>query len=192
MLEAIKNILKRFRTAAIFIISIITFNILILSDKNNSIDDRLYSFSKLILLSAPVAFIMDIIGGWFTDNSEFSTYVIACILINMVIGGIRHRKTFSWIQLLIKTGLMFLVLVAVYAGLEMMLKIARDNIITELFRIALQISTLMYPLSKAFKNIFILTNGEHPPAWVMKRFYKFHKDGDLEALFKNKEDENLN
>ena len=186
-MDKLKKLFSRFKIAIIFTTSTILFNIFILSDKDNPLDERLYSFLKLVLLSGPIAFILSLMGNWFTDNKEFSTYVIACIIINMILGTIRHFKKFSWIILLIKTGIMFLVLVAVYAGLEMMLKIARDNIITEIFRIALQVSTLMYPLSKAFKSTFIITNGEYPPEWVMRKFYKFHEDGDITELFKVKD-----
>lgn len=174
----------------------ISYDILVLANEESSKIDRLISFLKVLFASAPIVFVINLIAGWFKGNQEFSTYVIACILLNMIFGIIRHYKRFSWLYLLRKTGLMFLVLVVVYGGLEMMLKIAKDNIITETFRIALQVSTLMYPLSKVFKNVFILTNGEYPPEWVMKRFYKFNQDGDLTDLFgkgtENKNSENLN
>lgn len=82
---------------------------------------------------------------------------------------------------------MLLVLVLVYAGLEMMLKVARENVVTEVFRIALQVSTLMYPVSKMGKSIFIITKGEYPPEWLMRKFYNFNKTGDLNNLFNKQE-----
>lgn len=50
------------------------------------------------------------------------------------------------------------------------------------FRVVLQMTTLIYPLSKILKNIFIISKGEHPPEWIMKRIYNFQENGDLSAF----------
>jgi hypothetical protein len=172
----------------------LVYNLLVLADEQSNYLDRVIAFFKILFASSPAIFLFNIIGGWFNSNKEFSTYVILCILINMAVGGWRHhigKKGFSWWELLKKTGLMFLVLLAVYTVLEMILKIAKENIVTETFRVALQVSTLMYPGSKLFKSVFILTKGEYPPEWIMARFYKFNKDGDLLDLFNKKAEDKL-
>lgn len=180
-------------TKLIKVFNSIKWDLLILSDEQNPNIERLVSMIKLICLSSPLVFISDLLGAWFTrDNQVFSTFVIACIMFNMLLGGIRHSRkmSFSWLTLLAKTGLMFLVLVVVYAGLEMVLMIAKDNIVTELFRIILQMSTLLYPLSKTFKSVYILTQGEYPPKWLMEKLYNFEKNGSLDQFLniKDKED----
>lgn len=78
---------------------------------------------------------------------------------------------------------MISVLLITYVGLEMILIVARKNMVTDAFRVALQVATLMYPLSKVFKNVYILTNGEYPPEWLMKKIYNFNKKGDLKDFF---------
>ena len=58
-----------------------------------------------------------------------------------------------------------------------------DNFISEGFGTIIQISTLLYPTSKALKNLFILSNNQFPPAFIMERLYNFEKTGNLKDLF---------
>lgn len=98
------------------------------------------------------------------------------------------KKTFSWLVLIVKTGAMILVTFVTYMILELILIVAGSNILTEGFRAALQVATLLYPASKILKNIFILSNGEYPPEWVMKKLHDFQKNGDLSEFLKQKKE----
>ena len=44
--------------------------------------------------------------------------------------------------------------------------------------------TLFFPASKGIKSIFIISNGEYPPKWMMKKVYNYENDGDLNELFR--------
>ncbi len=43
--------------------------------------------------------------------------------------------------------------------------------------------TLMYPVSKIVKNVFVLTGGKYPPKWIMKALYNYEKSGKLKDFF---------
>ena len=81
----------------------------------------------------------------------------------------------------------FIVIIG-YVMLEMLRYTAGDNLAGEIFRILIQISTLLFPISKVLKNIFILSKGKYPPKFFMQRLYNFEKTGDLKDLF-DKDDE---
>ena len=75
------------------------------------------------------------------------------------------------------------ILFLAYTMLEMLRRTIGDNFISEGFGIIIQISTLLYPTSKALKNLFILSNKQFPPAFIMERLYNFEKTGNLKDLF---------
>jgi hypothetical protein len=61
-------------------------------------------------------------------------------------------KTFSWEEFIIKNCVMILTLLPKYMLLESVVLIVGQNIVAEGFRATIQISTLLYPSSKAFKK----------------------------------------
>jgi hypothetical protein len=103
----------------------------------------------------------------------------------MVVGAIFHNKmgTFNWVELFKKNILMWVVLIVVYAMLEMLRLTAGNNFVGESFKILIQVLTLLYPVSKVLKNIYILSNKQFPPAFIMDKIYNFEKNGDLNELF---------
>ena len=44
---------------------------------------------------------------------------------------------------------------------------------------------------KPLKNIFILSEGEHPPKWLMQRIYNFQNNGDLKEFMSLKKPEKV-
>jgi hypothetical protein len=56
--------------------------------------------------------------------------------------------------------------------------------VAEGFRVTIQISTLLYPTSKALKNLYIISNKEFPPGFIMEKLYKFEQTGDVAELYK--------
>lgn len=143
---------------------------------------------------APIAFFMDWIRAWFADNGQFFLFMCTALIVNMIVGIWFHLKfkTFNFKEFLLKNAEMMGVMVIVYIMLEMMRYTAGENLAGEVFRILIQILTLMYPTSKVMKNIFIISNGRHPPKFIMYRLYNFEKYGDLEGFFKTKKDEKDN
>lgn len=141
---------------------------------------------------APIAFFMDWIKAWFQSNGQFFLFVCVALIVNMAVGIWFHMKykSFKFREFLLKNAEMMGVMIIVYIMLEMMRYTAGENLAGEIFRVFIQILTLMYPTSKVMKNIFIISNGRHPPKFIMHRLYNFEKYGDLEGFFKTKKDEN--
>lgn len=84
------------------------------------------------------------------------------------------------------------VIVGVYIMLDMLRYTAGNNIAGEIFKVLIQVTTLLYPTSKVLKNIFIMTGGKYPPKFLMDKLYNFEKSGDLSEFFKTKkENENI-
>ena len=146
---------------------------------------------KLILTFSPIAFILDSFGFWFDKNSMFFSFIIYTLIINMVVGGWYHvkLKSFEWKEFFIKNITMWVVIILAYPVLEFMRLLAGENIAGEIFKVTIQIATILYPASKILKNVYILSNKQYPPSFIMDKIYKFEKDGNIKDLF-NKENEN--
>lgn len=150
--------------------------------------EKVFVVIKLLAAFGPIAFLLDTISMWFQNNKEFVTGFIVVVFINAWLGIRKHRKlnTFNWETFYKKTSLMLMVVIVTYVLLSIVGKFAGDNMISEGFQILLQVTTLFYPASKGLKSVFVLSNGEYPPKWMMKRVYNFEEEGDLAELFKSK------
>lgn len=150
--------------------------------------EKVFVVIKLLAAFGPIAFLLDTISMWFVNNKEFVTGFIVIVFINALLGIRKHRKlnTFNWVTFYKKTSLMLMVVIVTYVLLSIVGKFAGDNMISEGFQILLQVTTLFYPASKGLKSVFVLSNGEYPPKWMMKRVYNFEEEGDLAELFKSK------
>ena len=155
--------------------------IVLISDTNLTVLERIQHFIKSLLAFAPIAFVLNALEMWFMDNTQFTTGVIAVVLINMLLGAYTHKKrgTFNWRIFISKTIMMVFLINITYIVLELIISRAGDNFIVEGFRSALQVATLLYPGSKILKNVFILSKGEYPPKWIMQKIYNFEENGDL-------------
>lgn len=142
---------------------------------------------------APLAFFMEWIDAWFKDNGQFFFFVCVALIINMGAGVWFHLKygTFKMRDFLLKNVEMMGVVVIVYVMLEMLRYTAGENIAGELFRIIIQVLTLLYPVSKVLRNMFIISRGKHPPKFIMMKLYNFERYGDLEEFFKTKKGEDM-
>lgn len=162
-----------------------------IGDDTLSFSERAEYFWKSIITFAPIAFLLDAFNLWFEQNQLFFTSVILFIFVNMILGGYMHYKkaTFDWQELLKKTMTMIVVVMTSYLILELILEVAGHNLVVDVFRTTIQVATLLYPGSKILKNVFILSEGEHPPQWVMEKIYNFQQNGDLSAFLKTKEEE---
>lgn len=153
--------------------------------------DRIkYLFEALIKL-APIAFALNLINWWFTENQQFGTFMCVAMLVNMGVGVWIHflKGTFCFKPFIFKNLEMCFVVVVVYMMLEMLRYTAGDNLAGEIFRILIQTTTLLYPTSKVLKNVFIITKGKYPPKFIMDRLYNFEKNGDLKDFFKTGADQ---
>ena len=172
-----------------------SLNIMVIGDTKFSRLERFISWVKVHLILSPLTFVLSSMGIWFDDNKKFTSFLLAVITANILIGAYTHSKklrNFSWKILMVKTWEMCMMLIVTYAVLEMVILLAADNVLTDLFRITLQVSTMMYPISKVLKNVYIISGGEYPPEWIMKRVYNFEKDGDLRNFISSDGNNNHN
>lgn len=168
------------------------YTLILSADHTSSIKGRLQYAGEVLLKLAPLAYILDLMNWWFTDNKQFGTFICIAILVNMVVGAVKHLKykSFNFHLFFARNCMMIFVVCMVYVMLEMLRYTAGSNIVGEIFKVLIQVTTLMYPTSKVFKNCYILSNGKYPPEFIMQRLYNFEKHGDLQDLFKTKKDEN--
>ena len=159
--------------------------IILISDSTPTIWERLKYAGLSIVHFAPVAFVLDLINLWFADNQQFGTFMCVALVMNMIAGVWLHLKkgTFHFRSFLLGTLEMVAVVIVVYIMLEMLRYTAGDNFAGEIFRVLIQITTLLYPTSKVLKNIHIITKGKYPPRFIMHRLYNFEKNGDLNEFF---------
>jgi len=143
-----------------------------------------YVWTSLIHFG-PIAFLLSTAGWWFADNRQFGLFVSTALILNLIVSGVTHHTngTFKWKLFLWRNLEMAFVVSIVYLVMEMLRYTVGNNIAGEMFRILIQVMTLLYPISKILKNIFILTKGKYPPEFLMTKLYNFEKNGDLKDFF---------
>ncbi len=169
----------------------IFYSLILAADHSSSFKDRVIFLGGAILKIAPLAYLLDMVNWWFKENHQFGMFISLSLLINMIVGAVKHLKykTFDFKLFFARNCMMIFVVCTVYIMLEMLRYTAGSNIVGEIFKVLIQVTTLMYPTSKVFKNSYILTNGKYPPEFIMQRLYNFERNGDLNDLFKTKKDE---
>lgn len=165
-------------------------HLLLFAESGVSWSDRIYYACNSFMHIAPVAFVLNLIGWWWTDNEQFGNFMSIALIVNAIVGIYFHVKynTFNFKDFLLKNFEMTFVIIAGYVMLEMLRYTAGDNYAGEAFKIIIQICTLLYPASKVVKNLFIITKGKYPPKFFMERLYNFEKNGDLNDFFNKKKD----
>lgn len=147
--------------------------------------DRLNYFWEVLTRSAPFIFLYGVVAAWFSNNTLFATAISAALLVNCAVGFYYHFKNgtlnleeFIWknSEILIAVLLVYLLLTALSIPLS-------GNTVGIVFKSTIEFITILYPTSKALKNIFILTDGKHPPEFVMKALYQYEKEGKLKDFF---------
>jgi len=170
----------------------IFFTIILVAYDKPTWEEKLIYTLKLILTFAPLAFVLEGLDLWYKDNSQFFSFVIGALIINVIVGVVYHvkMKSFDWVEFFKKNGKMWFVLTLTYILLEMLRLTAGNNIVGEGFKVLIQITTLLYPISKALKNIYIWSDNQFPPKFIMDKIYNFEKTGDLKELFDKEETKN--
>ncbi len=160
-------------------------DVLLIADNHPTFIEKVKYFITIISAFAPVAYVLNTVSYWFENNHQFASFVMVAILFNIVIGCRFHLKmnTFSWELFIKRNSLMIAVLIAAYILLEQLRIVIGDNVIGDGLKVVIQVSTLLYPTSKALKNLYILSNNQFPPGFIMERLYNFEKTGDLNDLY---------
>lgn len=161
--------------------------------------DRIIAYIKSSWLFSTIAFFLGALNMWFADNQSFTGFAMVFVFVNSAIGGWVHLKKsefvgrFSWEDLFLKTVKMICIMWLVYFVLEGIVSPIGEGAILDGIIASFQVATLLYPGSKILKNIFVWSDGEHPPKYIMDKIFNFKKDGNLQKLFSSDTDtENKN
>lgn len=157
-------------------------------DSQMSMVDKIKYSGLVFAKLAPIAYALNQFEWWFKENHQFGFFMCMALTINAVVGAWMHLKsgTFTFQSFFTRNTVMIFVVTLTYFMLEMLRYSAGDNIAGELFKIVIQVMSLLYPTSKVLKNIFILSKGNYPPEFIMRKIYNFERNGDLEKLFSTK------
>lgn len=152
--------------------------------------DNFVYFLKAMAQLAPIAYLLNWAGTWFVENKQFFFFVCVMLFLNLWVGVWYHVKhdSFNWGDFWRKNMSMIGALIVTYFVLEMFRYTAGDNIAGDIFRVTIQLATLLYPGSKILKNVYLLTNKEFPHAFIMERLYRFEKTGNVADLVKTVEE----
>ena len=163
--------------------------LILYADSKVDVGERTIIAAKLLFVFAPIAYVLNQFNQWFETNHEFVSYMIYAIIINMAAGVWAHliRKTFDWKDFWIKNSEMIAITIMVYFLLEILNETAGRSMTGNTFQIFIQVLTLLFPISKAFKSVHIISSGKFPPAFIMNLLYKFAQPGDMSELFKTPE-----
>lgn len=160
---------------------------LLIGAKNPTLYEKLCYFLKILVALGPVVALLEALKLWFTNNANFMAGVLVALALNMVVGWWFHQKngTFSWKEFVKGNIKMFFGVLILYAMLELLRYAAGNNVISEGFKIVVQVATMIWPVSKALKNLHLIFDRKFPPAFIMDRFYTFEKSGKLADLYGN-------
>jgi len=167
-------------------------NLMLFADGNCSAHTRVDSYLRVLILFGPTAFLSELLGYWFIENQTFTLFSAGFVVANAVIGAIAHyaRNDFKWETWFIQTGKMVGIITVTYIVLEGIVSPIRVDSIRTSSIAVFQVATLLYPGSKILKNIFIWSDGEHPPRWFMQKVYNFKQNGDLNAFLNDSNSDN--
>lgn len=178
MKKQIKNLLL----SILIFFSPITF--VFSQDKYVDIKDRMVFSLESIFKFAPIYFIYKMIYDWYASNETFATSLFIVLILNAIIGIRYHMKmrTLSIKEFILSTFTMLAMVLGVYLILRAFGNVMGHNVIGDTYMRVIEFITLLYPGSKVLQNIFILTNGKHPPLFVMKALYSYQKDGKIQQF----------
>ncbi len=149
------------------------------------LDDRITYFFKTLFAFAPIVFLLEFSKNWVNENLVYILLLGGVLLANAIIGVIFHCKknSFDITDFIKKNTDMLVYTAVVYFCLSAIHNSVKETMIGSEFLALIQVVTLFYPISKIFKNIFILTEGKCPPVFIMQKLYDFEKNGDLKTFF---------
>lgn len=165
---------------------------LLLENKTANFCEKITYLLQIIANFAPIAFVLEGLNLCFISNKQFFSFVVICLIVNVVVGAWYHKRkcTFNWESFFKRNLTMWVILILVYLVLEMMRLTVPKSIVAEYFGALIQITTLLYPISKILKNIYFLSGEKHPPKFLMDKLYRFEKNGNLKELFDEKNNDN--
>jgi hypothetical protein len=154
-------------------------------DERIHLRDRVYYFFIAFLKSIPLLMLYSYFTVWREQNELFFVGISFVLFLNMVVGATYHAKagTFNIHDFLMGNITIMLVIAVVYISLSILSIPINETDTGKIFQSTVQFMTLMYPVSKIVKNVFVLTGGKYPPKWIMKALYNYEKSGKLKDFF---------
>lgn len=169
-------------------------NLLILHSGNAG--EKAYAAIKLTALPAAGISISQRITGWYIESQFFMFIMVFCLFGDLAIGIIKHLKlrTFSFSKMFIGFTKKLVLIVVFYFFSEALLQIISDGDMDSVWiKIFLKLLVFAWPAGNSAVNMGIITNGEFPFPFLLKRIKKFNESGDLSLFnFKPKKDESEN
>ena len=154
-------------------------------DDKIHIRDRIYYFFIAFFKSIPLLMLYSYFTVWKEKNELFFVVISFILFLNMVVGATYHAKagSFDIKQFLYGNISVMLVISVVYISLSVLSIPLNESEMGKMFQSVLQFMTLMYPVSKIVKNVFVLTGGKYPPQFIMKALYNYEREGKLKDFF---------
>ena len=154
-------------------------------DDKIHIRDRVYYFFIAFFKSIPLLMLYSYFTVWKEKNELFFVGISFILFLNMAVGATYHAKagSFDIKQFLYGNISVMLVISVVYISLSVLSIPLNESEMGKMFQSVLQFMTLMYPVSKIVKNVFILTGGKYPPQFIMKALYNYEREGKLKDFF---------
>ncbi|MES2484834.1 MAG: hypothetical protein V4581_02650 [Bacteroidota bacterium] len=167
--------------------------IMLLNAVKPSYHEKVEYYLKAVASLSVVLWILDSVGLWFAENTLFYRGMLIAIAINMYYGWRWHRRLGDFKSKIFwtKNLQMWGIIISVYPLLEILYRMAGENAIAEVFKLMVQVSTILYPGSKALKNAYLFSDKKYPPSFIMDKLYNFEKSGNIHDLY-GKDDNNLN
>ena len=154
-------------------------------DDKIHIRDRVYYFFIAFFKSIPLLMLYSYFTVWKEKNELFFVGISFILFLNMVVGATYHATagSFDIKQFLYGNISVMLVISVVYISLSVLSIPLNESEMGKMFQSILQFMTLMYPVSKIVKNVFVLTGGKYPPQFIMKALYNYEREGKLKDFF---------
>ena len=154
-------------------------------DDKIQLRDRIYYFFLAFFKSIPLLMLYSYFSIWREKNELFFVGISFILFLNMVVGAIYHAKagTFDIKHFLTGNATIMLVITVVYISLSVLSIPINETETGKIFQSVVQFMTLMYPVSKIVKNVFVLTGGKYPPQFIMKALYNYEREGKLKDFF---------
>jgi hypothetical protein len=154
-------------------------------DDKIQLRDRIYYFFVAFFKSIPLLMLYSYFSVWREKNELFFVGISFILFLNMVVGAIYHAKagTFDIKHFLTGNATIMLVITVVYISLSVLSIPINETETGKIFQSVVQFMTLMYPVSKIVKNVFVLTGGKYPPQFIMKALYNYEREGKLKDFF---------
>jgi hypothetical protein len=132
-----------------------------------------YSF-LLSPFFATIALYVNPISEMFDDEKSFFVMLTTALIIDLIMGVMKHLKLnqFSFRNLVL--GLIVKVLVA-YCGAVLFFSFAglEDGWLAEWFKLVAKFTVLVYPTGSAVSNMYVITGGRFPPVSFMRKLDTF-------------------